>query len=173
MVLGIFGMNVSSFRNSVIEFNNQYEQRIQIRTAFYDKMFRLIKNKTQIAVKNDESFREAVNVQMQGQKNGENLLMSWVTQSNPTATYEEVSKMYHELSDFIEGERNGFFENEVILSDIVRQHSNLIEKTPGSIYNLLLGYKKINYKPIQTSHTAEVMKTGIDDDIELELEDKK
>lgn len=158
-----------SWKNDVVDLDTQYEQKISERTAFYDKMFKIISGKTQIAVKNDNSFKEVVNAQVQGQKNGEQLMMAWVQQSNPTATFSEVSSLYRELGNTIEGQREGFFETEKILSDIVRQHTNLIKKFPGSLYNIFSGEKVKEYKPIQSTTTSEVMRTGIDDNVKLDL----
>lgn len=169
LVLLSFIGSFIGWKNDVVDLRNQFEQKDSERVAFYDKMFKIISGKTQIAVKNDDSFKEVVNAQVQGQKNGEQLLMAWVQQSNPAATYSEVSKLYQELGNTIEGQREGFFETEKVLSDIVRQHSNLIQKFPGSFYNIFSGEEKIKYKPIQSTQSAEVMRTGIDDNVKLDL----
>lgn len=176
IICGVIGLTLLTliisfigWKNDVVDLDTQYEQKISERTAFYDKMFKIISSGTQITVKNDSSFREVVNAQVQGQKNGEQLMMAWVQQSNPAATYSEVSKMYRDLMVVIEGQREGFFEQEKVLSDIVRQHTNLIKKFPGSFYNIFAGEKVKDYKPIQSSITSDVMKTGIDDNYKLDL----
>lgn len=158
-----------SFSNREVLLRNNYKQKIDERTAFYDKMYKIVAQKTQIAVKNDASFKEVVDIQMQGQKNGENVAMAWIQQSNPAATFTEVSAMYKDLSNVIEGERLGFFEQEKFLMDVVRQHDNLLDTFPGSLYNVFLNRPKLDYKPIQSSTTQEVMKTGIDNNVKLEL----
>lgn len=176
IICGVIGLTLFTliisfigWKNDVVDLDSQYVQKESERTAFYDKMFKIISAKTQIAVKNDDSFKEVVNAQVQGQKNGEQLMMAWVQQSNPTATYSEVSKLYTELGNTIEGQREGFFETEKVLSDIVRQHTNLIKKFPGSLYNIFSGEEVKNYKPIQSTTTSEVMRTGIDDNVKLDL----
>ena len=171
IVLGLItlGSGFISFSNQEIDLSNQFKQKLDERTAFYDKMYKVLDQKTQIAVKNDSSFGKIVNAQVNGQKNGEQLMWSWVQQSNPTATYGEVSKLYQDLSRAVEGEREGFFEQEKVLQDVVRQHSNLTEKFPGSFYNFFLNRKDFNYTPIKSDQTEEVMKTGKDNNTKLNL----
>ena len=120
VIFALFTLSGSfiSFSNNEIDLRNQFEQKIDERTAFYDKMFKVISQKTQIAVKNDSSFIKVVNAQVQGQKNGEQVMWAWVQQSNPTATFTEVTKLYADLSRAIEGERAGFFEQEKVLQDV-------------------------------------------------------
>ena len=96
-------------------------------------------------------------------------MWAWVQQSNPTATFGEVTKLYQELGRAVEAQREGFFIQEKVLQDIVRQHSNLIQLFPGSIYNIFLGRQKLKYTPIKSTLTEQVMKTGKDDNIKLDL----
>lgn len=161
--------SVVSFSNKEIDIRNNFNQKESERTAFYDKLFKTINQKTQIAVKNDSSFIKVVNAQVQGQKNGEDVTWAWVKQSNPAATYGEVTKLYSDLSRAVEGERLGFFEQEKMLQDIKRQHDNLLAKFPGSMYNLVLNRSRLKYSPIKSDETEEVMRTGKDNNIKLKL----
>lgn len=171
VIFALFTLSGSfiSFSNNEIDLRNQFEQKIDERTAFYDKMFKVISQKTQIAVKNDSSFIKVVNAQVQGQKNGEQVMWAWVQQSNPTATFTEVTKLYADLSRAIEGERAGFFEQEKVLQDVQRQHKNLTKKLPGAFYNFFLKREDLKYSPIKADVTEEVMKTGKDNNIKLEM----
>jgi hypothetical protein len=155
-----------SFSNSQIELRNQFDQKFSERTTFYDKMYKTISQKTQIALKNDSSFRENINIIMSGRKDGENIMMKWVKETNPNSDYAQAS-LYKDLSRAVEAQREGFFVQEKFMQDIVLQHSNLIQRFPGSFYNLFFGYKKIDYKPITSTITDEVIKTGKDDNVKL------
>ena len=158
-----------SFSNDEIDLKNSFTQKIDERTAFYDKMYKVISQKSQIAVKNDQSFKENVNTIMAGRKDAEQVVFKWITESNPNANYETVSKIYQDLSRVVESERQGFFEQEKMIQDIVRQHSNLIEKFPGSFYNIFLGRDTLKYTPVKSSITEEVMQKGKDDNVKLDL----
>jgi hypothetical protein len=165
----IFVSSIASFSNQEIELRNTFEQKVEQRTAFYDKMYKIISQKGQVAVKNDSSFRKNVEIIMAGRQDSEQVMFKWITESNPNANYEQVSILYQDLSRAIEAQREGFFLEEKTLQDIVRQHSNLLQKFPTSFYNLFLGRKKLKYTPVKSTLTEEVMKTGIDDHVKLEL----
>lgn len=107
------------------------------RKAFYDNLYKTIVQQTQIAVKNDNSFKAVVDAQVSSQANGEQLTWSWVKQSNPAATYTKVTKLYDVLMRSIEAKRAQFFEQEKILQDIDMQHNNLIGQFPNSLINTI------------------------------------
>lgn len=93
--------NFIGFSNTEIEYRNSFEQKCSERTAFYDKMWKILSQKSQIALRNDRSFRQNVDIIMQGRKDAPQLFMKWVTETNPNANYQEVSALYkgpiHEL----------------------------------------------------------------------------
>lgn len=168
MIIAAFATFVS-FSNSEIDLRTAFEQKIDERTAFYDKMYKVISQQTQIAVKNDESFRQNINIIMEGRKDAEGVFMKWIQETNPNANYSEVSVLYKDLSRSVEAQREGFFNEEKVLQDIVRQHKNHIQKFPNSFYNMFMGRQPLEYKPIQSSLTEEVMRTGKDDNVKLDL----
>jgi hypothetical protein len=168
LLITIFSTFVS-FSNQEIDLKTNFEQKIDERTAFYDKMFKIIAQKSQIAVKNDESFRQNINIIMEGRKDAPQVFMKWITEVNPNANYEAVSILYQDLSRSVEAQREGFFNEEKVIQDIVRQHKNHLLKFPNSFFNMFMGRELLVYKPIQSSLTEEVMRTGKDDNIKLDL----
>ncbi len=156
-----------SFSNTEIDLKNRFEQKMTERTAFYDKMWKTISQKSQIALKNDSSFYRNVNAIMEGRKDAGDLFMKWVQESNPNANYDQVSVLYQDLSRTVEGQRDGFFMEEKMIQNIVMEHNNLIEKFPGSFWNSFMGRKPLVYKPITSDRTDEVMKTGKDNNVEV------
>lgn len=167
----IFGIimvsNIVSFSNEEIDLKNAFEQKMSERTSFYDKMWKTISQKSQIALKNDSSFRQNIDIIMQGRKDAPELVMKWVQESNPNANYEAVSSLYADLSRSVEAQREGFFVEEKYLQDITLQHRNLVLKFPGSFYNSFFGREPINYKPITSTITDQVIKEGKDDNVKL------
>ena len=167
-VITIFSTLVS-FSNTEVNLRNTFNQKMDERTAFYDKMNKIFNQKSQIAVKNDESFKENINIIMSQRKDSEQVMMKWITESNPNANYEQVSLIYQDLSRAIEAQREGFFQQEKVLQDIVRQHTNHLEMFPNSFYNIFFGRKLLEYKVIQSDLTKEVMRTGTDNNTDLNL----
>jgi hypothetical protein len=165
----IFVSQLISFSNNEIELKNAFKQKKDERTAFYDKMWKTISQKTKIAVKNDESFKQNINIIMTGRQDSENVIFKLIQEVNPNANFGEVSSLYKDLSRTIEGEREGFFNQEKVMQDIVMQHSNLLDKFPNSFYNIFFNRKHLEYKPITSDRTDEVMKSGKDNNVDLEL----
>ncbi len=164
----IIGGIFVSFQNRDVELTNRFNQKKDERTAFYDKMAKIIKQKAQVALKNDSSFHRSIDAIMAGRKDAEQVMMKWITESNPNANFSEVSSMYKDLSRSIESERLGFFEQEKVMQDIVRESNDLKDKWPGSFVVSFLGRgEHLKYTPIQSDVTADVMRTGRDNNTEV------
>lgn len=167
MILWIFGSTIST-SNDEVELRNRFTQKMSERTAFYDKMWKTIKQKTQIAIKNDSSFTKNVNNIMAGRKDADKIMMKWVQETNPNANYSEVSKLYADLSSTIEGQRDGFFMEEKMIQEIVLEHDNIMTKFPsGFILSTFMNRERLKYKPITSDRTDEVMSSGKDNNVEV------
>lgn len=153
--------------NNEVGLRNQFKQKDSEKVAFYDKMWKILKGKAQVAKQNDSSFRANINLIMTAREDAEGLMMKWIQEANPNANYAEVSALYKDLSRSIEAERNGFFEQEKVLQDIKLQHDNLLDKFPGTVLFAILGRKHLEYKPITSDRTDNVMKTGKDNDVDV------
>jgi hypothetical protein len=174
-LIGLFAVLSVSLIGSVISTGNQevvlknrFKQKIDERTAFYDKMWKTISQKSQISVKNDSSFAKNVNVIMAGRKDAPGIFMKWVQESNPNANFAEVSKLYADLSRTIEGQRDGFFMQEKAIQDIVLAHDNIMTTFPsGFLLEHFMGRTRITYKPITSDVTDEVNRTGKDNNTKV------
>ena len=162
-------ITIISFSNNEIGVKNRFEAVEKERSAFYTNLHKTITQKVQISKKVDESFRENIDIIMSGRKDGEQIMWKWVTETNPNANFGEVSVLYQDLSRTIEGKQTEFFEIERKLMDIEREHKDLTTTFPNSLYFSILGKEKIQYDPIQTVEGKQVMETGIDSNIKLEL----
>lgn len=56
-----------------------------------------------------------------------------------------------------------------VLQDVSREYKDYIKTFPNNIIADVLGFEKIDYKPIVSTKTLKVFETGIEDDIELDL----
>ena len=166
MILMFIGSFIS-FSNEEARLKNTFTQKMNERTAFYDKMWKTLSQKSQIAIKNDSSFYRNVNAIMEGRKDAGQLFMKWVQESNPNANYNAVGDLYADLSRAVEGQRDGFFMEEKMIQSVVLEHENLISTFPGTFWNIFLGRKSIEYKPITSDRTDEVMRTGKDNDVNV------
>lgn len=162
-------VTIITFSNSEIGVKNRFEAVEKERSSFYSTMSTIIAQTTQIAVKNDESFKENIDVIMSGRKDGEQIMMKWITESNPNSNFSEVTKLYQNLQRVIEGKRTEFFEIERKLMDIEREHKDLTTTFPNSLYFNILGKEHIKYDPIQTVEGKQVIESGIETNTKLEL----
>jgi hypothetical protein len=160
--------SVISTSNQEVDLRNRFKQKMDERTAFYDKMWKTLSQKSQIAVKNDSSFARNVNAIMTGRKDAGQLFMKWVQESNPNANYEAVSSLYADLSRAVEGQRDGFFMQEKMIQDIVLAHDNIMTKFPsGFILSNFMDRTRLTYKPITSDRTDSVIETGKDNEVNL------
>ena len=167
VLIGLIG-SVISTSNQEVELKNRFKQKMDERTAFYDKMWKTLSQKSQIAVKNDSSFARNVNAIMAGRKDAGQLFMKWVQESNPNANYQEVSALYADLSRSVEGQRDGFFMQEKMIQGIVLEHDNIMTRFPsGFILSNFMGRTRLTYKPITSDRTDNVIETGKDNDVNL------
>jgi hypothetical protein len=166
-LLGTIG-SVISTSNDEVELKNRFKQKMDERTAFYDKMWKTISQKSQIAIKNDSSFVRNVNIIMQGRKDAPQVFMKWIQESNPNSNYETVSSLYADLSRTVEGQRDGFFMQEKMIQDIVLSHDNIMTRFPsGFILSTFMGRTRLVYKPITSDRTDGVIKSGKDNDVSV------
>lgn len=166
IVVGL-GLHLVTISNKETLLRNRFEQKIDERKAFFDKMYKIITQKSQVSVKNDSSFRKNVEIIMEGRKDAEGTFMKWIQESNPNTDYKEVAALYKDLSRSIEAEREGFFTQEKVLQDVVREHKDLIRTFPTNIFITVLGRQELNYNPISSDFTDTVFKTGKENDINL------
>lgn len=168
VLIGLFFLSTFvSFNNSEVDYRTLFEQKYTERTAAYDKLWKTTAQKAQIAVKVDSSFKEVVLSVMDARKDGQNTMMKWIQESNPTASFDKVQELYKDLSRFLESERTSFMDREAELARIKREHSNLLRKFPNNIYAAILGKKELVYKPITSDRTDDVIKTGKDNDTKV------
>lgn len=158
-----------SFNNHEIDLRNQFDATLLARTSFYDNMHKTISQKVQISNKVDDSFKENINIIMDGRKDSEQVMMKWIKETNPNANFEQVAEMYKDLSRTIEAKRSEFVNRETKLADLQREHKTYIQRFPNSMYNMFFDRKPLEFKVIQSEETMKVMESGVDNNIELDL----
>jgi hypothetical protein len=157
----------ASFNNREVDLRTTFEMQMKNRSALYDKMWKVISQKAQITKAYDSSFIRIVNAAMDPRKDGANIMMKWVTESNPTLQAGTVQELYKDLSRTVESERTAFFEREETLASIQQQHSKFLRSFPNNFYNIFMGRKELEYKPITSDRTEDVMRTGKDNNVEV------
>lgn len=128
----------------------------------HDKMFKILQQKAGVTKEYRAGFDSIYTHIIAGRyQNDQGALMKWIKESNP----EFDSSLYRDLMASIESERAEFLKAQTRILDISREHEVLIKTAPGRWF--LGGREPIEYEPISSTTTKEVMKTKTDDNIDL------
>lgn len=160
-VVSILGIKMSA-NNEERQLRNLAEAQIEVLEAKYDNTWKVLKQQAQVADKYKDSFKEIFQGIIEGRyTKDDNVVMKWVQESNPNFD----SSMYKELMANIDIKRTEFLNEQKKLTDIARRHKDLLVTEPKSWF--ITNTSPIEYKVISSDKTKEVMKTGVDNDIDL------
>ena len=167
LIVGFFALITTimwiSASNSEITLRNKIEAQEKTCETFYDKLWKIISQKAQVAEQYKEAFKEIYPELIAGRYGGEKggTLMKWIQESNPAF---DVS-LYKDLSASIEAERTGFFMEQKKLIDLDREHKVLRQTFPSSIF---IGSRPdVEFTIITSDKTEQVYKAGKENDVEL------
>ncbi len=166
LIIIMIGVSAS---NKEITLRSKISAQKQVCEAFYDKLWKIISQKAQVAEQYKEAFKEIYPKLIEGRYGNENggTLMKWITESNPQF---DIS-LYKDLMQSIEAERSGFFMEQKKLIDLNNEHRIIKQSFPNSIF---IGSRPdIEITIISSELTKKVMETGQENDIEIFKKDKK
>lgn len=158
----IFSMNIS-IENTEIELREQTVAQNKKCEAYFDKMWKILKQKAGVTDQYKNAFKEIYPKLIEGRySQGDGSLMKWIQESNPTFD----ASIYKDLMKSIEVERTGFFNEQSTLIDMQREHKIYLQKAPNRWF-LADDLKPVDIKVITSAKTDEVYRTGQENDIEL------
>lgn len=162
ILAGILFLTSMNYHNREVSLRNLAEaQRGNIENVA-DKMWKVIQQKAQVSDQYRKSFKEIYPALIEGRySSGDGALMKWIKEDNPRF---DIS-LYKDLMNSIEVERQAFSNEQTRMLDIIREHKTLCQQFPGNLF--LSDKQDIAYHVISSTHTHEVMRTGVDDDIDL------
>ena len=157
-----FIMNIS-YSNKQVTIHNKLTAQQEICEIFYDKMFKILKQKAGVVLKAKDDFKDIYANIMEGNyadDNGSDLI-AWIQKSNPDF---DVS-LYKDLMITIEHERTIFFEEQKVLIDINMTYNNLLQTIPSKWFTD--ENKTFNMLVIKSQQTNSVYDTGEENDLNL------
>jgi len=158
--IAIWAIDVSNNEKRLV---NQMDAQKEIIGLYFDKMWKILKEKAGVADAAKEAFKEIYVPLIEGRySQGDGTLMKWITEQNPTFDL----SLYKDVQNSIETERNGFFVEQAKMTDMNQEHENMRDLFPRSI---ICGKRPAyDYKPIiSAALTKEVQRTSEENDIEL------
>jgi hypothetical protein len=141
-------------------YHNTYTQKVQEKQGFYDKLWKTYLQKDKITNINRETFILVTQIIMENRADGKNVTWKWVRE-NQQIPYEEFTKFYTDLSNFITSQREGYFNIEKECQVIANKNNTLLDTFPNNLYNKALKLEKINFQyGFLSDSTINVFKTG-------------
>jgi len=126
-------------------YHNAYNQKTNERIGFYDKLWKTYLTKEKITNVNKETFIEVSKIIMENRKDGQNVTWKWL-QENQQIPYSEFVKFYEDLSNFIESQREGYYQLEIQCQNIATANNILLDTFPNNMYNKLLKCEHIKFE---------------------------
>lgn len=131
--------------NTNKKYTNTYQQKVEEKQGFYDKLWKTYLQKEKITGINKDVFVQVTKIIMENRKDGEKVTWKWL-QENQQIPYDEFTKFYADLSNFIETQREAYFSIEKTCQLIANENNTMIDTFPNNIYNHFLKIPKINFQ---------------------------
>lgn len=168
IVVGLWKVGKSVYHDSVflyntsVQYQSEYNKKVQEKLGFYDKLWKTYLQKEKITNINKETFIEVTKIVMENRADGENITWKWLKE-NQDIPFEEFSKFYADLSNFITSQRDGYFKIERQCQEIANRNNIMLDTFPNNIYNRWLNREKINFEyGFLSDSTNAVFKSGIE-----------
>ena len=152
------------YKNTEIELRNQSVAQQKANEVIYDKTWKVISQKAQIADKYESAFKDIfvglMNERYEGDEKS-NPTFKWIHEQNPNFSTE----LYKELGDSISGLRAEFARVQNRLVDIKREHDNLLQRIPSKWF--VGGKEPLDIKIVTSTKTDKTFESGKEDDVKL------
>lgn len=158
LTVGIMYIGAS---NAEVRLRQRIEAQQKTCEAYYDKLWKVLQQKAGVTDEYKKGFKEIYTELVSGRYQDQNLLLKFVTESNPQFD----PSLYKDLMASIEGERNGFLMEQKRLIDMDREHKTLRTVFPSSLF---VGNRPdVGITVVTSDKTEAVFQAGKEDDIEL------
>jgi hypothetical protein len=153
-----------SYSNSEVRLRNTIVAKQRDNQNEMDAMWKNISQTAQVAEKDRSSLMEIMTGYAQartGTGDASKSIMNWIKESVPQVS----SKVFSKLLNIIVSQRDGFKFRQKELLDLKREHDNLIDTFPSSLFVGSRG--KIDVVIVTSTRTDNAFKSGKDDETQL------
>lgn len=128
VLFGIIYVSMSiSASNREASLRNSIEAKIKDNKSNYTKMFEILVEQAGVSAQYAEDFKEIYPSLVEGRyKHGGGQMMQWIQEKNPTFD----TSLYKQVMTSIEAQRESFHSTQQQLTDLSRQHNNLLTMFP-------------------------------------------
>jgi hypothetical protein len=166
---GIYSLTVNEvgYYNRSVNIEQTFNQKLNERLSIINKALIIPHQKLELARMNDTSYTKIMTLLTSSRKDGVNLAIKLTMESNPMASFSEVTAMYADVSASIDANRNQLFGIETQLQSLQAQYAILHREIPSGWY-LFYQPKTLNYIAISTTANKVVNETGVDNNINIQ-----
>lgn len=156
-----FMMNIS-YNNTAISLENQAKAQQNVNKTVYDTVWKTIKQKAQLSDKYESQFKNVyVDIMQERKYEKGGQMWKFVAESNPQFD----SSLLLDLANTIEGQRIRFETSQKMLIDIKREHDNLRQKFPSSMF--VGGRPELKIDVVTSEKTKQIFSTCEENDIDI------
>jgi len=187
--LGVFFYDMG-VDNKEIDLRERFKGQIKVCMTSHDAMWKIINQDAEVTTEYKEAFEKIYPELISGRYANDNgTFMKWIQEQNPDFKIE----LYDELMKTIKDERTKFKRSQDICIDVSREYASYIKKKPANWFiddeildarellkstkeevadmNLVTetkeAYDVLSYKPVTSTKTEDVFKSGKDDEVQL------
>lgn len=149
-----------SVNNREVALRKEAEAQEKAIYTVRDTMWKCIQEKAGVSEKYRETFEKIYPEIISGRyKQDGSSAYKLIHESNPNFD----TTLYRDLMQTIEVQRTAFTNAQKRMLDIIREHSTLLETLPQKLF--IANRNRIEYKPIVSDATNEIMRTHVDNDM--------
>lgn len=159
LIVGLLMFSGSvGYTNQAVQLENAIKAQEKACMLAHDTMRNIVFGKAGVAEAYGDKFEAVYSKLVSGRYgNDSQVMMKFITESNPTFD----SSLYKDVSRAIEEQRLTFQEAQKRAVDLQREHNNLLDQWPGSMY--LAGRKHVDVKLVTSTATEKAFESGKDD----------
>lgn len=163
LLCGVFAWFImdQNYNNEEKTLRNKAEAEIGVLEASVDNCWKKIVQVSKASEKYEQAFKESYTEIFNARYDDNNPLMNWIKEDNPKLD----SSIYKKIQDVIDSERDNVLNQQATVLDVIREHKTLCETWPGNWF--IDNKSEIEFKVISSTRTKEIMKTGVDDNIDF------
>jgi hypothetical protein len=165
LLIIVASMTCMSILDREATVKNMAISQVQVVEAEFDKMWKVIEQKTQVTKASKEQQKALVDSLVQGRSGS---FIKLIHESNPESAFSQ--EQFTSLSNSIEAQRESFLAEQVKMIDFYRQHDTMFDTvTSGFVLNFANRDKLDPIVVISSDKTKMVMSSGEDNDVNLSL----
>lgn len=155
-ILIVVGALYFSKSNKEIELRAHVEAQQEVNKAFFDKMWKIVKEQAGVASRYKEDFKDVYKAIMTERYDNARggALFSWIQEHNPNFD----SRLYLKIQQSVEAQRDAFFIEQEKLISIAKTHEVYISTFPNTLF--LFRREPIDIVTITSERTEQAFETG-------------